>query len=495
MSSKTLPTRARRLTPDMGFFDSADVVVVGLGSAGASAAIEAADQGATVLVLEAASAGGGTTAMAGGLIYMGGGTPTQKACGIEDTTEDMYNYLLLASGPNADPARVRLYADGSLAHYDWLIAQGMEYKPEYYAKKHTNTPGDEALIYTGNETCNEFRARAAPAPRGHKGKAQGEDGGRMLMEKLIASATAKGVRIRCDARALTAIVDEAGAVVGVVARIDGEERNIRARRGVVLCAGGFIMNSDMVQRHAPHLLKETVLNGNPNDNGMGIRIGMGAGGAVMNMNEGFVCLPFYPPAGLVEGIMINSKGQRFINEDCYHGRMGEAILKNYPEKHYLVIDSRLFHTMERPPLGGFRVVATGETIEELEAELALPAGTLAFTVDFFNRHARNGDDPLFHKHADYLVPLDNPPYAACDVTPGSGAFYPVFTLGGLHALPTGEVLTEDNVVVPGLFTAGRNCCGLPRSGATYSSGMSIGDATFFGRLAGRSAAATAARQR
>ena len=117
----------------------------------------------------------------------------------------------------------------------------------------------------------------------------------------------------------------AGAVAGVVARIDGEERNIRARRGVVLCAGGFIMNNEMVQRHAPHLLHETVLNGNPNDNGMGIRIGMGAGGAVMNMNEGFVCLPFYPPADLVEAIMINSKGQRFINEDCYHGRMGEEL--------------------------------------------------------------------------------------------------------------------------------------------------------------------------
>jgi succinate dehydrogenase/fumarate reductase flavoprotein subunit len=80
------------------------------------------------------------------------------------------------------------------------------------------------------------------------------------------------------------------------------------------------------------------------------------------------------------------------------------------------------------------------------------------------------------------------------VTPGTGAFYPVFTLGGLHARPTGEVLTEDNIEVPGLFTAGRNCCGLPRSGATYSSGMSIGDATFFGRLAGRSAAASVARQ-
>jgi 3-oxo-5alpha-steroid 4-dehydrogenase len=222
---------------------------------------------------------------------------------------------------------------------------------------------------------------------------------------------------------------------------------------------------------------------------MGIRIGMGAGGAAVNMHEGFACLPFYPPAGLVEGIMINGSGQRFINEDCYHGRMGEAILRNYPDKHYLVFDSRLFGCLEKPPLGNFRVVATGETVEELERELALPEGTLVFTIDFFNRHARKGEDPLFRKHADYLVPLDEPPYAACEVTPGTGAFYAVFTLGGLHALPTGEVLTEDNVVIPGLFTAGRNCCGLPRAGMTYSSGMSIGDATFFGRLAGRSAAA------
>jgi 3-oxo-5alpha-steroid 4-dehydrogenase len=488
MTPKTLPTHARHASPDMAFFDTADVVVVGLGGAGASAAIAAAETGASVLVLEVASAGGGTTAMAGGLIYMGGGTPIQKACGIEDSSEDMYNYLLQASGPNADPQRVRAYVDGSLEHYDWLVAQGMEFKPEYYAKKNTNTPGDQCLIYTGNEACHEFSQHARPAPRGHKGKAEGEDGGKMLMEKLIASATAKGVRIRCDARVLTSIIDDAGTVVGVVARIDGMERNIRARRGVVLCAGGFIMNTDMVKRHAPQLLHETYPNGNPNDNGMGIRIGMGAGGAVMNMNEGFVCLPFYPPAGLVEGIMINSKGQRFINEDCYHGRMGEAILRNAPEKHYLVVDSRLFDCFERPPLGGFNVVATGETIGELEEELGLPSGTLAHTIEFFNRHAGEGKDPLFHKHADYLVPLDAPPYAACDVTPGSGAFFPVFTLGGLHALPSGEVLTEDNTIVRGLYTAGRNCCGLPRSGAGYSSGMSIGDATFFGRLAGRSAA-------
>jgi succinate dehydrogenase/fumarate reductase flavoprotein subunit len=478
---------------DIAAFDhEADVVIVGCGSAGASAAIAAADAGATVLILEAASAGGGTTALAGGLIYMGCGTPIQKACGFSDTPEAMYEYLIRASGTNADPERVRLYVDGSLAHYDWLLAQGMHFKPEYYPTKNTNTPGDECLIYTGNEACTGFAEHATPVPRGHKGQAMGEGGGSMLMEKLIASARAKGVRILCDTRAQTAIVDHTGAVVGLLARSEGRDIRIAARRGVVLCAGGFIMNTDMVSRHAPWLQNHTTLNGNPNDDGSGICIGLGAGGAAMNMNEGFVCLPFYPPASFVEAIMVDSHGQRFINEDVYHGRMGEAILKRYPERHYMIVDAGHMHDFNRPPLGGFRIMATGDTAEELETELGMPADTLAHTIALYNRHAREGRDPLFRKHTDYLRPLE-PPYAACEVTPGSGAFFPVFTLGGLRARATGEVLTEDGQAVPGLFTAGRNSCGLPRSGAGYSSGMSIGDATFFGRLAGASAAKSPVR--
>ncbi|MFM7275464.1 MAG: FAD-dependent oxidoreductase, partial [Gammaproteobacteria bacterium] len=426
------PTHPLRLTSDTRFEAVCDVLVVGCGSAGASAAIEAADAGASVIILEAASAGGGTTAMAGGLVYMGCGTPIQKACGFEDSPEAMYEYVIRASGPNADPERVRLYVDGSLAHYDWLIAQGMEYKPEYYPAKNTNTPGDECLIYTGNEACTGFAEHAAPAPRGHKGRAMGEDGGRMIMDKLIASATQKGVRIVCDMRAASAIVDDSGAVVGVVARHEGREVCFGARRGVVLCAGGFIMNHDMVARHAPWLLNHTTLNGNPNDDGSGIRIGLGAGAATMNMGEGFVCLPFYPPASFVEAIMVDGNGQRFINEDCYHGRMGEAILKRYPERHFMIVDAGHLQDFDKPPLGGFSVCATGDTAEELEAELGMPPGTLSHTIAIYNRHAAFGEDPLYRKNPDYVRPLEAP-YAACEVTPGSGAFYPVFTLGGLRA--------------------------------------------------------------
>jgi len=107
-----------------------EVLIIGGGGAGISAAIEEADAGAQVTVLEAASEAGGSTALAGGLIYMGGGTPTQLACGFSDNIEEMYKYLLLAAGPDADEAKVRLYGDRTLEHYDWLIRQGNAFKPQ-----------------------------------------------------------------------------------------------------------------------------------------------------------------------------------------------------------------------------------------------------------------------------------------------------------------------------------------------------------------------------
>ena len=114
-----------------------DVIVVGFGAAGASAAIEAARAGAHVALFEATSGDGGTSALSGGEIYLGGGggTPIQRAAGFTDLTEDLYRYLLMAGGPNVDEAKVRLYAEGSLGHYEWLTAQGLEYKNSYISER------------------------------------------------------------------------------------------------------------------------------------------------------------------------------------------------------------------------------------------------------------------------------------------------------------------------------------------------------------------------
>ena len=132
------------------------------------------------------------------------------------------------------------------------------------------------------------------------------------------------------------------------------------------------------------------------------------------------------------------------------------------------------------------MAAAGETWDEVEQELQLPAGTLSSTVQTYNHHAARGIDPVFHKAAKWLKPLDEPPFVALDCRIDY-AFYPHFTLGGLDTLPTGQVLSETRQPVRGLFAAGRTTCGLPRWGAGYSSGLSLADATFFGRQAGRHA--------
>ena len=308
------------------------------------------------------------------------------------------------------------------------------------------------------------------------------------MENLLASARKKGVNIICDARVLTTIADSDGRIVGAVARIDGQEKCIKAHRGVILCGGGFIMNEEMVKQFAPRIARGNYPNGNPNDTGAGIRIGIGAGGAAINMHEGFTCTPYYPPNEFLEAIVIDDTGQRFINEDVYHGRLGSAILDRHEQRYFLIIDSRYFDVLERPPQGGYPVAGTGETVEELEQELKIPQGALANTLSFYNRYAEQGDDPAFHKAEKYVHALDAPPYAAFELSLGAGGYFAVMTFGGLDTLPTGEVLNAEGNTISGLYAAGRNSAGLPRCASGYASGMSIGDATFFGRQAGRSAA-------
>ena len=180
---------------------------------------------------------------------------------------------------------------------------------------------------------------------------------------------------------------------------------------------------------------------------------------------------------------------QWICEDCYHGRVGYYCLQQPDRRVYLIANVEDFGDYEKTSYLGAKFVATAEeSVAELESELQLPEGTLQNTIGVFNRNAAAGVDPVFHKTAEWLKPLKLP-LAALDLTPGRGTFWPYFTLGGLDTLPGGEVLDPVGEVIPGLYAAGRTTAGLPRRGAGYSSGMSVGDATFFGRLAGQAAAA------
>jgi len=464
-----------------------DVAVVGLGVAGACAAIEAAAAGADVLVLERAAGGGGTSAASGGLVYLGGGTPVQRALGFEDSAEEMFKYLMAACGPDPDAALVAPYCEESVGHFHWLAAQGVAFGERFFPGAH-EPPGDDGLTYSGSEDVHPFRELARPAPRGHCAKVVGPKGA-LLMRALLASAARAGVRATTGARAARLVVEADGRVRGVEARVGREVLRVRARRGVVLASGGFIYDEKSVARHAPWLLRCRAKTGTENDDGSGIWMGVAAGGAAIRMDAGDITLPIFPPVVLKQGIFVNAQAQRFLNEDVYFGRSGEIALLRQDGQVYLVVDEACF---ARPELFPAELAGTGETPAELEAEMRLPEGALQRTLEYYNLHAARGEDPLFHKQRQHLRPLDRPPFAAFDLRP-ERFVYAAFTLGGLHIDAGGGVLSQRGERVPGLFAAGRTTSGLSKQG--YSSGISLGDGSFFGRRAGRSAAAAGAEVR
>lgn len=464
-----------------------DVLVVGFGAAGACAAIEAAASGASVLVLEVASAGGGSAALSGGEVYVGGngGTDVQREHGFTDTTEALRQYLLMAGGPAADAARIDVYAENALGHFNWLREQGVPFKGSYLPGKWIEPPTDDTLLWSGNEKSWPYNTVANPAPRGHTVQFEGWGGGKVLMQVLCDRAESHGVDVKYNSRALALIRDGGGRVVGVVARVEGDIHYIQARQGVILCAGGFICNFEMVKRFVPSALACELPVSAGNDDGSGIRMGLSVGAATLNMQEFFATLPFFPPASLVKGIFINAHGQRFVNEDSYHGRVAHYVLRQPEGRAWLLVDDEIFG---RPVIQqNMQIAAVGETWQEVEEELGLPSGSLLNTVEEFNRLAGEQQDPYLHKTAEWLRPLTVPPFAAISYCQGDYQGH-AFTLGGLSTRPTGEVLDGDAQPIAGLYAAGRTACGLPRWGEGYSSGLSLGDSTFFGRLAGRSAA-------
>jgi len=462
-----------------------DVAVIGFGAAGACAAIAAADAGAQVMLFERNSGSGGASGLSGGEIYIGGGggTDAQTSAGFADTTEDFIAYLKAAGGPCVNEAKCELYGHEALAHYEWLKAQGVPYRGNYLPGKHIEPTDDSTLIWSGSEAAAPFCDIARPAPRGHTIRHMGWGGGRPLVDVLEASARAKGAGVIVDARAL-ALIEDAGRITGVVVRIDNQTRFVRAATGVVLATGGFVFNEDMRRKYCP----ETFKLGDPigdKDDGTGILLGLGAGGEAIHMEQFFTTCPWTMPEPHSNGVFVNIHGQRFINEDCYHGRVSRCAVDQPGGKVYLLLDNA--HFTQPPDFARISIAATGDTWEEVEGELGMPAGTLAATMEFYNAHAREGRDPMWGKRPPILTALDQGPFVALELD-FKTSYFSFFTLGGLNTSAQGEVIGRDGTPVPGLFAAGRCTSGLPAWGHGYSSGLSLADCTFFGRQAGRAAA-------
>lgn len=481
---------ARDLPPPVG---RCDVVVVGLGAAGACAALEADRAGARVIVLEKQREGGGTSARAAGQLYLGGGTPLQRACGFEDSPEEMARYMKLACGHGAPTDKIDFFATHSVEHYAWLVAQGVPFRASFVpTTEATNPPGPDGLTYTGNEPAHPWSTLARPAPRGHNVENEG-DSGVVLMRVLLERVADAKIPVRTDDEA-TRIVVADGRVVGVGLGAqpnddersrDGErsgdgERWIQAEAGVILCTGGFGFNRELLARYAPAFLDLTPV-GTEAEDGVGLRLGMAAGGDAIRMAAGSVMIPFSKPRSLVRGVIVNGRGERYVNEDVYQATHGDLALRRQDGIGYLILDATTYAEPQLP----YPVCAKAEDVPGLESQLRLPPGKLVETLARWNEGARRGEDPLFHKAAEWITPLEAPPFYALDLRRETFP-YPFFTLGGLHTDLAGRVLTPDREPIAGLYAAGRVASGMPAEG--YNSGMSLSDCTFYGRVAGQHAA-------
>lgn len=519
-----------------------DVLVVGFGAAGASAAIEARSHGADVLVVDRFH-GGGATARSGGVIYLGGGSTQQKAVGYDDDPEEMFRYLALEVKDAVQEETLRRFCHDSLATLAWLERQGVAFPPSRGAALKTSYPSDECTLYfSGNELMPPYNTLARPAPRGQRVAGAGLTGG-ALFRPLRRATEQSGAQIRYASRVLALRTDAAGGVRGAevaslptssvwapwhrilfhlatsailtgrrvsaasqrtLARLEakaGRRWTVKTRNGVVLCAGGFVFNSEMMKTYAPALAQTRPL-GTPGDDGSGILLGQSVGGAVGNMDRCGAWRFINPPEAFTYGILVDRQGRRICNEALYGSTLGEHIAERAGGHAVLVIDAtmaataraqiRAQHGAAFQKLSAFVNLRVNRkkapTLAALAASCGMSADALAATVEAYNAQAADDGPDAFGKPAEYRRPIRTPPFYAinCDLE-NSTFFTPCITLGGLRVDGlSGQVLRPDGVPIPGLYAAGRNAVGI--ASHSYVSGLSIADCIFSGRNAGRHAA-------
>ncbi|WP_195666382.1 FAD-dependent oxidoreductase [Eggerthella lenta] len=463
-------------TGDIRWDKEADVVIVGFGAAGSAAAIEATEAGSSVIIIEKSETGGGSTALNGGFIYLGG-TPLQEKLGVEDSADEMFKYLMAAGGEFASEEAIRLICDHSADTYEWCTKVGIKF-PEVLDDGHVSH-GREGLglTYTGNERARGYRDIAKPAPRGHVAGADGSG----FFDPLKKSVEASGAEIVYKATADHLIVNEQGRVIGVQATYDGGLKNVKAAKAVILAGGGFTNNEEMVFSNVPYMHKPGNPVTNPNEDGSCIKMGQEIGADLFGMsNTQFGNSIYSVGEDACKGILINANGRRFIAEDEYGSFVGEKIMQVGPRA-YLITDSSLKGLFEA---AGTEPLAQAETVEELAAMINVDPSSLSTTVSAYNGYAAAGVDGECGKEEKFLAPIETAPFYAYDYS-ASKCYY--MTQGGLKVDVESRVYNAFGDVIPGLYAAGR------ASNITYGhymgSGTSMTDCFVFGRIAGQNASA------
>ena len=460
-----------------------DIIVVGGGGAGMTAALFAQAAGASVIILEADDKLGGATRLSGGVVYAAG-TSVQKAMGIEDSAQAMFDYIMTLNGWQTRPDIIRLFAERSAATIDWLVGLGAEY---------------QWVVKSGVDTV----------PRGHCTVGAGDTIGRLLVNEVGARGIETALRTRVER-----LLMEGDRVVGVHA----SGMDLRAR-AVIVTTGGFGNSPGMRAKYFPSAAQHgdivySVHNDAPFILGDGIKLGEAVGARITGQDTGLVL----PSAGLVPNsveaflppwcMLINDEGRRFMPENAPYAVSGYLINEQPGAHAWAIFDEKTlvegsadkrfsdpYHTGEvsqtwdedliRKHVKDGRI-RTAPTLSDLADRLGINRLALAETVARYNADAHAGVDSEWDKKAPRYFPIDEAPFFAVEVR----ASVIGQTSAGLDIDIHGRVRDANGVAIPGLFAAGEilGCV----QGKRYSGGgMGVGNALTFGRLAGEEAAKAA----
>jgi fumarate reductase flavoprotein subunit len=460
-----------------------DVIVIGGGGAGMSAAIQAADAGAHVALLEAGERLGGSTALAGGLFYAAG-TAAQKANGITDTPDAMFRDIMALNDGSVQVPVIRRLCDEAPGVMEWLISLGVEF------------PADRLSSPNGRSV-----------PRSHEPIGFGAK----IAEQLDFAVSKRPIDVARKTRVERLLKDAKGRVNGV--KIGDDEIHARA---VVIASGGYGGNPELVSRMMPKAARagDWVWHvGCKTNRGDGLRMAEAAGAAMVGQDSGLLLLTpnFFRDFEVIGpdwALMVNTKGQRFVREDGAYWEIAEGIEAQADSRAFCVFDRPLLENAKPHPrvlealeIGAISLswitrvleeqLAQGHVLESptvagLAQKMGVDAAALSATLEQYNRNAAAGRDPEFDKTPSSLKPIHTPPYYAVEVRPA------ILTLtgGGMPIDADARVLDGAGRAIPGLYAAGETLGNM--YGEHYvGSGYAIASCITFGCVAGRSAAAHA----
>ncbi len=563
-SPPLFPKAAGRRLWESGVDELYDFVVVGSGGGSMCAALVMRQAGKSVLILEKTGLVGGSTAKAGGVMWIPNNR-FMKAEGIDDSFDKATAYLDATVGldddvPGATPERRRAYVREAAEMVDFLVGQGIKlgrspYWPDYYDERPGGSePGRTVVadLFDVNE-LGEWKARlresampvAAPLSemmefpifkrswrskllmlkaglRMAAGKLTGKEwatAGRALQGRMLQAALRAGVAFRLNA-GVREVILENGAVTGVLATVDGGERRIGARLGVLLNAGGFAQNQEMRDTYIPRTRTEWT-HAAEGDTGDMHREMMRIGAAMAQMDEmvgNQMTLPpgsgpnmIQPQIAKPHAFVVDQSGVRYMNECGSYMEFCKTMLARDREvpaiPSWVIVDTRymkdymLADTMPgtRKPRRWFdeNYLRTGATIEALAEACGVDPARLKATTERFNALARAGVDEDFHRGdraydrflgdrthepSQTLGTVEQAPFYAIPVVPGD-----VGTYGGVVTDAQARVLREDGSVIPGLYATGTTTASV--MGRYYpGAGCSIGPSFTWGFVAARHAA-------